>query len=122
MTEYELVQSLFSGIEAYDSGFEFWLTGTFAVIVACHLGQDILDRWYMLFLAALYTMFSLNMLFRSMLASELILRYREQLPQFGVTSEAWLVSGNVVLASITFTVGFFGTLFFIIRTLRKKGM
>ena len=39
MTEYELVQSWFSGIEAYDSGFEFWLTGTFAVIVACHLGQ-----------------------------------------------------------------------------------
>ena len=120
MTEYELVQSWFSGIEAYDSGFEFWLTGTFAVIVACHLGQDILDKWYTLFLAILYTIFSINMLFRSMLASELILRYREQLPQFGVTSEAWLVSGNLVLASITFTVGFFGTLFFIIRTLRTK--
>ena len=38
MTEYELVQSWFSGIEAYDSGFEFWITGTYAVIVACHLG------------------------------------------------------------------------------------
>ena len=34
MTEYELVQSWFSGIEAYDSGFEFWITGTYAVIVA----------------------------------------------------------------------------------------
>ena len=77
MTEYELVQSLFSGIETFDSGFEFWLTGTFAVIVACHLGQDI-------------------------------------------TFETWLVSGNVVLASITFTAGFFGTLFFVLRTLRQK--
>ena len=38
MTEYELVQSWFSGIEAYDSGFEFWITGTYAVIVACNLG------------------------------------------------------------------------------------
>ena len=120
MTEYELVQSLFSGIETYDSGFEFWLTGTFAVIVACHLGQDILDKWYALFLATLYTMFSLNMLFRSMLAGELIVRYREQLQQLSITSETWLSSGNVVLASITFIVGFFGTLFFIIRTLRRK--
>lgn len=120
MTEYELVQSLLSGIEAYDSGFEFWLTGTFAVIVACHLGQDILDRWYTLFLAALYTMFSFNMLFRSMLASELILRYRGQLPQVGITSELWLVSGNVLLATATFIVGFLGTVFFILRTLRDK--
>ena len=120
MTEYELVQSLFSGIETYDSGFEFWLTGTFAVIVACHLGQDILDKWYALFLATLYTMFSLNMLFRSMLAGELIVRYREQLQQLSITSETWLSSGNVMLASITFIVGFFGTLFFVFRTLRRK--
>ena len=120
MTEYELVQSLFSGIETFDSGFEFWLTGTFAVIVACHLGQDILDKWYTLLLAALYTMFSFNMMFRTMLASEIIARYREQLPQFGITFETWLVSGNVVLASITFTAGFFGTLFFVLRTLRQK--
>ena len=120
MTEYELVQSLFSGIETYDSGFEFWLTGTFAVIVACHLGQDILDKWYTLFIASLYTIFSLNMLLRTILASELILRYREQLPQFGITSDTWLVSGNVMMATITFIVGFFGTLFFVFRTLRRN--
>ena len=120
MTEYELVQSWFSGIEAYDSGFEFWLTGTFAVIVACHLGQDILDKWYTLFLAILYTIFSINMLFRSLLAAELITRYREQLPQFGIISEPWLVFGNMMIATITFIVGFFGTLFFVFRTLRRK--
>ena len=120
MTEYELVQSWFSGIEAYDSGFEFWLTGTFAVIVACHLGQDILDKWYTFFIAILYTIFSINMLFRSLLAAELIARYREQLPQFVIISEPWLVSGNMMMATITFIVGFFGTLFFVFRTLRRK--
>ena len=74
---YEPIQLLF-GPQCPRPIFEFWISATFAVIIACHLGSRTYPRFHAL-MALLYTAFSINMLSRWLLAQGAVVRYRDEM-------------------------------------------
>ena len=78
-TEYELFLKL---AEAFDRAYEFWITGTFAVIVACYLGKHLLDKTFAIALASLYTLFSANIFIRLYMGRESIGKVRNEIQRF----------------------------------------
>ena len=113
-TEYELFLKL---AEAFDRAYEFWITGTFAVIVACYLGKHLLDKTFAIALASLYTLFSANIFIRLYMGRESIGKVRNEIQRFD-EFERFFVQSHIVQISFLFLVltillGFIGTLFFI---------
>ena len=113
-TEYELFLKL---AETFDRAYEFWITGTFAVIVACYLGKYLLDKTFAIALASLYTLFSANIFIRMYMGSESIGKVRNEIQRFD-EFERYFMQSDIVQLSFLFLVltvvlGFVGTLFFI---------
>ena len=76
---YEPIQLFYLAHSAQDQFFEFWISATFAVIIACHLGSRTLTQGFSALMALLYTAFSINMLSRWLLAQGAVVRYRDEM-------------------------------------------
>ena len=110
----EAVELFYMAMETQDRFFEFWISATFAVIIACHLGSRTLTKGYSALLAVMYTAFSVNMVSRWLLAQGAVTRYRgEMLTILEADSRAQLVDLSRFLTFGTLAVGTIITLFFI---------
>ena len=73
---HDAVELFYMAMETQDRFFEFWISATFAVIIACHLGSRTLTQGFSAMLALMYTAFSVNMISRWLTGS----RSRDQIP------------------------------------------
>ena len=116
--EIDWVAAFYSMLGAWDATFNFWITVTFAIIVAVHvLGDGVTTklRWLIL---TLYSLFSAQILARSAAIGEQSQYIEARLVELGidVVSEDYVVS-TIFLADllllVLFLVGTIGTLAFI---------
>ena len=117
----EAVELFYMAMETQDRFFEFWISATFAVIIACHLGSRTLTQGYSAMVAVMYTAFSVNMLSRWLLAQGAVTQYRGQmLTILEADSRAQLVDLARLLTFGTLVVGTIITLFFIWFTFKNR--
>ena len=76
---YESVQLFYLTLSTQDRFFDFWISATFAVIIACHLGSRTLTKGFSVLMAVMYTVFSVNMLLRWLLAQGAVFRYLSEM-------------------------------------------
>ena len=117
----EAVELFYMAMETQDRFFEFWISATFAVIIACHLGSRTLTQGYSAMVAVMYTAFSVNMVSRWLLAQGAVTQYRGQMfTILEADSRAQLVDLARFLTFGTLVVGTIITLFFIWFTFKNR--
>ena len=117
----EAVELFYMAMETQDRFFEFWISATFAVIIACHLGSRTLTQGYNAMVAVMYTAFSVNMVSRWLLAQGAVTQYRGQmLTILEADSRAQLVDLSRFLTFGILVVGTIITLFFIWFTFKNR--
>ena len=114
LTFSEAAELFYIAMGTQDRFFEFWISATFAVIIACHLGSRTLTQGYSAMVAVMYAAFSVNMVSRWLLAQGAVTRYRgEMLTLLEANNRSQLVDLSRLLTLGTLTVGTIITLFFI---------
>ncbi|HBW83484.1 MAG TPA: hypothetical protein DEF79_05530 [Gammaproteobacteria bacterium] len=117
----DAVELFYMAMETQDRFFEFWISATFAVIIACHLGSRTLTRGYSAIMAMMYTAFSVNMTSRWLLAQGAVTRYRaEMLTILEADTGSRLVDLARFLTFGTLIFGTICTLFFIWFTVKGR--
>ena len=120
---YESVQLFYLTLSTQDRFFDFWISATFAVIIACHLGSRTLTKGFSILMAVMYTVFSVNMLSRWLLAQGAVFRYlSEMIALAGAEVEGGyeLFGLSRSLTFGTLVVGTIITLFFIWVTFNNR--
>ena len=107
---------LYTAMEDADRVFEFWMSGTFAVIVAVFVGSNHLNFIVRSIITFIYLIFAITTTARLMVASSKIIEFREILIQQG---EAFvpLPSTTVgVTLPLLVVSGILATMYFVWRT------
>ena len=118
---YEATELFYTVLETQDRFFEFWITATFAVIIACHLGSSILTRSFSVMISFMYVAFSINMIGRWFLAAGAVSRYRNDMAsQSGIQLNEQLIDLSRMLSTTTLLVGTSVTIFFIWYTYKNQ--
>ena len=103
LTFFQLLQLIDITINRLESVFQFWLSATFAAIVASHLASDRLTKAYAIMLTGLYLVFTFSVVVRMMAFRETLERYLSQVAEIRGDSLGSSVVG-LVNASIWATV------------------
>jgi hypothetical protein len=103
LTFFQLLQLIDITINRLESVFQFWLSATFAAIVASHLANDRLTKAYASMLTGLYLVFTFSVVVRMMAFRETLERYLFQVAEIRGNSLGSSVVG-LVNASIWATV------------------
>ena len=77
LTFSEAAELFYIAMETQDRFFEFWITATFAVVIACHLGSKTLTKGFSTMISLLYLAFSANMIARWYLAGGAVGGFRD---------------------------------------------
>lgn len=109
MTIAEQYQLLYAILETLDRLFEFWLSASFAVVVAAHFMTGNLSRYLAIFMSLSYTLFSFTLVFRFRSNGTLFGDIRESLIAAGETVNLDASNFGGLLLFLTFVVGFLGT-------------
>ena len=119
--------SIFQGaLVALDRLFEFWLTATFAVIVASHLGSRVINSKFAVLIGALYLFFNGLVLFRMIATVKGITFWQEVIRTFVTAKEfeqlfvQTLTLPTKIAYFTIFSVGIIGTLSFIRYAYRQN--
>ena len=124
MTYFEAISHFHLLTTRIDSLFQFWMSGTFALIVACHIAAERLTKSYAIVLAALYSAFVVSILLRLHLTTQILAdagttigtmrgSVVEDGPSFlagGIFSSIWL----------TFVIGTIAALFFLWHSYKEN--
>ena len=117
----EAVELFYMAMETQDRFFEFWISATFAVIIACHLGSRTLTQGFSAMVAVMYTAFSVNMISRWLLAQGAVTRYRsEMFALLETDNRAQFIDLSRLLTLSTLVFGTIITLFFVWFTLKNR--
>tara|TARA_B100000519_G_scaffold125942_1_gene108673 strand:- start:29 stop:424 length:396 start_codon:yes stop_codon:yes gene_type:complete len=118
---HEVVELFYVAMETQDRFFEFWISATFAVIIACHLGSRTLTQGFSAMVAVMYTAFSVNMISRWLLAQGAVTRYRsEMFALLETDNRAQFIDLSRLLTLSTLVFGTIITLFFVWFTLKNR--
>jgi hypothetical protein len=119
MSLYELHTIWLTYGESADRTWEFWITGTFAIIVASHLGSEKISQKYAIAMASIYTLFTITLVVKMIVISHSLMEYGDKMGS--ITGEYWsteMVWSMGISHAIFFAFGFLGTLFFVWQTYR----
>ena len=118
---HEAVELFYMAMETQDRFFEFWISATFAVIIACHLGSRTLTQGFSAMVAVMYTAFSVNMISRWLMAQGAVTRYRsEMFALLETDNRDQLIDLSRLLTLSTLVFGTIITLFFVWFTLKNR--
>ena len=118
---HEAVELFYVAMETQDRFFEFWISATFAVIIACHLGSRTLTQGFSAMVAVMYTAFSVNMISRWLMAQGAVTRYRsEMFALLETDNRAQFIDLSRLLTLSTLVFGTIITLFFVWFTLKNR--
>ena len=108
LTFFQLLQLVDITINRLESVFQFWLSATFAAIVASHLANDRLTRAYASMLTGLYLVFTFSVVVRMMAFRETLERYFLQVAEMRGdslgSSVVGLVNGSIWATVILGTI------------------
>ena len=108
LTFFQLLQLVDITINRLESVFQFWLSATFAAIVASHLASDRLTKAYASMLTGLYLVFTFSVVVRMMAFRETLGRYFLQLAEIREdslgSSVVDLVNGSIWATVILGTI------------------
>ena len=79
LSYFETLQMINLSIDRLESVFEFWLSATFAAIVASHLAGEKLTKIYAGMLTSIYLIFTFSVVVRSMAWNDALERYSKML-------------------------------------------
>lgn len=111
MTIAELYDLLYTTRSMLDQILEFWLTASFAVLVASHFLADRLTRPIAALLAISYSVFSALLMTRFYVTGTKAFEIRERLVAAGETFSGGGSQLVGILSTVTFIVGFVAVLF-----------
>ena len=81
LSYFQLLQMVDVSINRLESVFQFWLSATFAAIVASHLAGDKLTKVYAAMLSSLYLVFTFSVVVRMMTWRDTLKRYFDALTE-----------------------------------------
>jgi hypothetical protein len=117
MTEYELMDAFATQMVAVDRVFEFWLTASFAVIVAAHFAGRDLSKSMRLMIALLYIGTSAFFAYRYSMATSMTYSLGNELGQKGMyrvpNAITQLTPYFGILRALIFITGVAGTVYFL---------
>ena len=118
MTQAEMFEVLFLAAEQMNSNFEFWISGTFAIIVAFFFAGQKIPKSYRVLMSILYLIFTAIVFIRFIFASSLLVSARDTLREMNpdLVMEGGLpgdIAGALYL--ILFIAGTLCTLVFVSR-------
>lgn len=114
LSYFETLQMINLSIDRLESVFEFWLSATFAAIVASHLAGEKLTKIYAGILTSIYLIFTFSVVVRSMAWSDALERYSKMLRTLrGDLSESTTLGLVNVSIWATIILGTLATVFFI---------
>ena len=116
MTSYETLALFYETSNTLDRFFDFWLSATFAVVVAAHLGRDSINRSYAGIIVVLYLSFTLSVLARQVVFSNFMITLRENMNNLeGLPDINWaipIIDGSLL---ITMALGTVSAVYFLWR-------
>jgi len=99
LSYFETLQMINLSIDRLESVFQFWLSATFASIVASHLAGEKLTKIYAGMLTGLYLIFTFSVIVRSITWSGALERYSEMLHtlrgDLGESATFSIVNGSI---------------------------
>jgi hypothetical protein len=109
LSEAELISLFLETSQALDSNFEFWLTVSFALLVASYLVRERLPYSVFMLTTFLYIVSTLLFTFRGMTTGRTLTSIRDQLD--AINTETVLISANenLVVAGLYFVIMIIGT-------------
>ena len=111
---------LYTVIEAVDRLYEFWLTGTFALIVASHFTAERMTNRLFALLLITYISFASTMMFRYLVTNESMLAALEVVRETGSGPDTTFGQAASWSIPVSFFVGTFGAIFYLINCYRKN--
>lgn len=116
----ELYEVYFSALAVMDQILEFWLTASFAVVVASHFMSSNMGRRLALFLSSVYLLFSAVVAARYIIVASKMIEIRDQL----IAADGSYFSGltqfvGIALAAL-FLLGCSGVLWFVWSTHKRS--
>ena len=124
MTEAEMVGLFIESTQALDSNFQFWLSITFATLVAAYLASERIPITLKIVAVVLYALVSTLFFARHLTMANTLFSLSEQI--IALDSETYVVSTGEnafigLLYLITFVVGSLSTISYVLFVSRKKG-
>ncbi len=116
-----IYETLYAVLEASDRIFEFWITASFAVVIATFLAASRVTKVMFVLISFTYGIVLANMLIRWSIAT---LKFREiqasLIEQGKVFPSSLLIDTSGFLTITTFIIGTCGTLYFVWFTYRNQ--
>jgi len=110
MTAPELYEIYYMTMGTMDRIFEFWLTASFSVVIAAFFLGPKVNRFIFWLLFGGYSLFSIGLGVRYLIASNTLVSMRDQLIGMGEPFSALMSNGAGAFVALTCLFGFFGTL------------
>ena len=112
---------VYTVIEAQDRLYEFWLTGTFAVIIAAHFASERMTKQLFALLIVTYISFAAATMFRYVATNARLMDAQNLIRE--IDPDAVNVFGSAASLSIpaSFLIGTIGAMYFLVSSYRKHG-
>ncbi len=117
----ELFNLFYIIVESMDRYFEFWLTGSFAVVIAAYFTSARMTRTMFLLLSVGYVLFSTGLAVRFFLETTTMLGIREQMILNGAIYDESLANVGGLFILLTFAFGTVGTIIFLWQCYKGTG-
>jgi hypothetical protein len=126
MTYFEAISHFHLLTTRIDSLFQFWMSGTFALIVACHTAAERLTKSYAVVLAALYSAFVVSILLRLHLSTQLLAEAGKVVGKMRGTwvegSSSFLAGGIHTSIWLTSEIGTVAAFFFLWHSYKENNL
>ncbi|MGR8946682.1 MAG: hypothetical protein ACU84Q_01455 [Gammaproteobacteria bacterium] len=109
----ELYQTFYAILETVDRILEFWISASFAIVVAIFLGAERLNKTMFFLISIAYSLVTANMFVRTWINASKFVEIRTLLIDKGEIFDASLSTLAWLLQLGVMTFGTFGTLFFV---------
>ena len=117
----DLYEAFYAQLATSDRIFEFWITATFAVVVAVFFVGSKMSRTLYILLSCMYGVVSVNLMIRSYQAATKFVELRQQLLDAGeVMPSDELNTAVGLLTVLAYIAGTIGTLYFGWHTYKSK--
>ena len=116
MSVADLYETFFVALAHMDRIFEFWMTASFGAVVAAHFMSGRVSDRLSAVLAFLYSLFSLNLLVRYLLAGAKMREMRSRLIEAGESYPDSIADFSGAVGGAVFVLGFGAVLYFIWQT------
>lgn len=109
MSEAELISLFLEASQTLDNNFEFWLTVSFALLVASYLVNERMPKSVFLLTTFLYVVSTVLFMIRGMGTGKMLTSIRDQLDAMNSDTSLISASENLFVAGLYFVVMMAGT-------------